>query len=124
MKNDSSLRTQYFLSLIISTVLQISIGQAFGFRDQRVKVIGWVERIRHVRNNLMFVTVGDTSGVLQCVLKGDMVSNVCNRGRCLLPWEMLVTVGDASGVLQCVLKGDMVSNVWNRGSNVCNHGRW
>ena len=50
---------------------RIKIGQAEASRDVRVKVSGWVHRLR-VQKDLIFLVLRDGTGYLQCVLQGKL----------------------------------------------------
>lgn len=51
---------------------KIRISQGEKHRNQRVKVFGWVHRLRRQGKALIFLTLRDGSGYLQCVLNGTM----------------------------------------------------
>ncbi|KYN36647.1 Asparaginyl-tRNA synthetase, cytoplasmic [Trachymyrmex septentrionalis] len=47
---------------------EIKIKQAVDHRDQRVKLYGWIHRLRRQGKALIFITLRDGTGFLQCVL--------------------------------------------------------
>ena len=51
---------------------RIRINQGVNCRDQRIKVFGWVHRLRRQGKALIFITLRDGTGYLQCVLNGQM----------------------------------------------------
>ncbi|KAL5281144.1 NARS family protein [Megaselia abdita] len=51
---------------------RIKINQGVENRDKRVKLYGWVHRLRRQGKGLMFVTLRDGSGFLQCVLSDKL----------------------------------------------------
>jgi len=51
---------------------QIKLGQCGDNHSVRVVVCGWVHRLRTQGKGLMFITLRDGTGYLQCVLAGDM----------------------------------------------------
>ncbi|XP_004601765.1 asparagine--tRNA ligase, cytoplasmic isoform X1 [Sorex araneus] len=50
----------------------VKIHSLEGYRGQRVKVFGWVHRLRRQGKNLMFLVLRDGTGYLQCVLSDDL----------------------------------------------------
>jgi asparaginyl-tRNA synthetase len=52
--------------------LQAKIAQLVQLRDSRVRVFGWVHRLRR-QKDLTFITLREGSGLLQCVLSGQCV---------------------------------------------------
>lgn len=63
--------------------LRIKIKQAVESRGQRVRIFGWVHRLRS-QGGLTFIVLRDGTGYLQCVLSGKFVSSplvsLCYRG--------------------------------------------
>ena len=57
-------------SLPAAKKIKISKGQ--DFRGERIKVCGWVHRLRRQGKALIFITLRDGTGYLQCVLNGTM----------------------------------------------------
>lgn len=53
---------------------KIKIRQSTESRTKRVKVSGWVHRLRVQGKDMMFIILRDGSGYLQCVLTGKLVS--------------------------------------------------
>ena len=53
--------------------VKIKIKQAVEHRGQRVRIFGWVHRVRH-QGAVLFVVLRDGTGYLQCVLSGKLVS--------------------------------------------------
>ncbi|XP_060029924.1 asparagine--tRNA ligase, cytoplasmic isoform X3 [Erinaceus europaeus] len=67
----------------------VKIDALEGYRGQRVKVFGWVHRLRRQGKNLMFLVLRDGTGYLQCVLSDDLCQ--CYNG-VLLSTESSVAV--------------------------------
>ncbi|XP_011309844.1 asparagine--tRNA ligase, cytoplasmic [Fopius arisanus] len=57
-------------SLPPATRIKIQLGGEF--RDKRVKIFGWVHRLRRQGKALMFITLRDGTGFLQCVLNDKL----------------------------------------------------
>uniref|UniRef100_A0A8C9H1U8 Asparagine--tRNA ligase, cytoplasmic n=1 Tax=Piliocolobus tephrosceles TaxID=591936 RepID=A0A8C9H1U8_9PRIM len=53
----------------------VKISALEGYRGQRVKVFGWVHRLRRQGKNLMFLVLRDGTGYLQCVLADELCYN-------------------------------------------------
>lgn len=53
--------------------LRIKLKQAVQSRDRRVRIFGWVHRLRQ-QSGLTFIVLRDGTGYLQCVLSGKLVS--------------------------------------------------
>jgi asparaginyl-tRNA synthetase len=51
---------------------KIKIKQAVAKRGERVRIFGWVHRLRQ-QGGMTFIVLRDGSGYLQCVLAGDLV---------------------------------------------------
>lgn len=52
---------------------KIKIRQSVASRGERVRIFGWVHRLRQ-QGGMTFVVLRDGTGYLQCVLSGDLVS--------------------------------------------------
>ncbi|XP_063983115.1 asparagine--tRNA ligase, cytoplasmic [Diachasmimorpha longicaudata] len=57
-------------SLAPATRIKIQSGK--DFRDKRIKIYGWVHRLRRQGKSLMFITLRDGTGFLQCVLNDQL----------------------------------------------------
>ncbi|XP_012281903.1 asparagine--tRNA ligase, cytoplasmic [Orussus abietinus] len=52
----------------LSSATRIKINESLPYRNQRVKLFGWVHRLRRQGKALMFITLRDGTGFLQCIL--------------------------------------------------------
>ncbi|XP_053427218.1 asparagine--tRNA ligase, cytoplasmic isoform X4 [Nycticebus coucang] len=77
----------------------VKIDSLQGYRGQRVKVFGWVHRLRRQGKNLMFLVLRDGTGYLQCVLSDELCQ--CYNG-VVLSTESSVAV---YGMLNLTPKG-------------------
>ncbi|KAK2115044.1 Asparagine--tRNA ligase, cytoplasmic [Saguinus oedipus] len=77
----------------------VKISVLEGYRGQRVKVFGWVHRLRRQGKNLMFLVLRDGTVFLQCVLADELY--LCYNGL-LLSTESSVAV---YGMLNLTPKG-------------------
>ncbi|XP_061224842.1 asparagine--tRNA ligase, cytoplasmic-like [Neopsephotus bourkii] len=77
----------------------VKISALEAHRGQRVKVFGWIHRLRRQGKNLMFVVLRDGTGFLQCVLADELCQ--CYNGL-VLSTESSVAV---YGTLTLVPKG-------------------
>lgn len=59
----------------IKNAPKVKIGQLASYRNQHVRVFGWVHRLR-VQSHLTFITLRDGTGYLQLVLSGDLVKTL------------------------------------------------
>ncbi|XP_053617692.1 asparagine--tRNA ligase, cytoplasmic [Plodia interpunctella] len=50
----------------------VKISEARDYRGKRISVCGWVHRLRRQGRSLMFLTLRDGTGFLQCVLHGEL----------------------------------------------------
>ncbi|XP_038646500.1 asparagine--tRNA ligase, cytoplasmic isoform X1 [Scyliorhinus canicula] len=80
---------------------QIKIRATEAHRAQRVKIFGWVHRLRRQGKNLMFIVLRDGTGFLQCVFNDELCQ--CYNGL-VLSTESSIAV---YGTLQVVPEGKM-----------------
>ena len=58
--------------------LKIKLRQTIQHRGKRVKIFGWVHRLRQ-QGGLVFLVLRDGTGYMQCVLSGNLVSNAFSQ---------------------------------------------
>ncbi|XP_048457985.1 asparagine--tRNA ligase, cytoplasmic [Rhincodon typus] len=80
---------------------EIKIRATEAHRGQRVKIFGWVHRLRRQGKNLMFVVLRDGTGFLQCVFSDELCQ--CYNGL-VLSTESSIAV---YGTLKIVPEGKM-----------------
>ncbi|XP_067839966.1 asparagine--tRNA ligase, cytoplasmic [Heptranchias perlo] len=89
------------LDLSLGEPHQIKIRTTEAHRGQRVKLFGWVHRLRRQGKNLMFVVLRDGTGFLQCIFSDELCQ--CYSGL-VLSTESSIAV---YGTLQTVPEGKM-----------------
>lgn len=83
----------------LPTAVAIKVRDAVDFRDKRIKIHGWVHRLRRQGKNMMFIVLRDGTGYLQCVL----TDTLCQTYEAvILSTESTVTL---YGVLKEVMEG-------------------
>ena len=84
---------------------KIKIRQGEAYRGQRIKISGWVHRLRRQGSSMIFIDLRDGTGFLQCIL-ADQQCQTYNA--LILSTEATVTV---YGTLKEVPEGKIVSCV-------------
>jgi len=56
----------------LSPAVKIKINQGKDHREKRIKVFGWVHRLRRQGKAMMFLVIRDGTDYLQCVLSGEL----------------------------------------------------
>uniref|UniRef100_A0A8D3C5T9 Asparagine--tRNA ligase, cytoplasmic n=1 Tax=Scophthalmus maximus TaxID=52904 RepID=A0A8D3C5T9_SCOMX len=80
----------------VCLIFQVKIQHLEPKRGQRVKVFGWVHRLRRQGRNLMFVVLRDGTGFLQCVLSDKLCQ--CYNGLMLSTESTVALYGTVTPV--------------------------
>ncbi|XP_058026473.1 asparagine--tRNA ligase, cytoplasmic [Ahaetulla prasina] len=73
---------------------RVKIRTLEAYRGERVKVFGWVHRLRRQGKNLMFIVLRDGTGFLQCVLSDELCQ--CYNGVVLSTESSIAVYGTLS----------------------------
>jgi len=91
--------------------IKCKIRDVYKYAGQRVKVGGWCHRLR-IQKNLIFVTLRDGTGFLQCVLSGDLTKTAeakgLNREATIFVYGILKEEPRAKDVNETILKANLL----------------